>query len=145
MSGKSPKVAKIVGPYQYDGILRWPTSATAKKKSSRQKRKAHDKREKLTAKKKSPRQKRKAHRKKENLMAKKKSSRQKRKAHGKKEKLTAKKKSSRQKGKPHGKKLKSSRRKLKLMAGSLAVTCLGRVACRVLIIQRDIHYCSSSV
>ena len=76
----------------------------AKKKSSRQKSKAHDKKEKLTAKEQSSRQKSKAHGKKEKLKAKKKSSRQKRKAHGKKEKLTAKEKSSRQKRKAHGKK-----------------------------------------
>ena len=61
----------------------------AKKKSSRQKRKAHSKREKPMAKEKSSRQKRKAHGKKEKLTAKKKSSRQKRKAHGKKQKLVA--------------------------------------------------------
>ena len=83
-------------------VLRWPTSATAIKKSSRQKRKAHGKKEKLTEKKKSSRQKRKALGNKEKLTAKKKSSRQKRKALGKKEKLTAKEKISRQKRKARG-------------------------------------------
>ena len=70
--------------------LRWPTSATVMKKSSRPKRKAHGRKEKFTAKEKSSRQKRKAHGKREKLTEKEKSSRQKRKAHGKKEKLAAK-------------------------------------------------------
>ena len=83
-------------------VLRWPTSATAIKKSSQQKRKAHGKKEKLTEKKKSSRQKRKALGNKEKLTAKEKSSQKKRKAHGKRENLTAKKKSSRRKLKTRG-------------------------------------------
>ena len=84
-------------------FLWWPTSATAIKKSSWQKRKAHSKREKLMAKEKNSQQKRKAHSKREKLTAKKKSSRQKSKAHGKKEKLMAKKKNLWRKSKTHGK------------------------------------------
>ena len=71
---------------------------------------------------KSSRQKRKAHSKKEKLTAKEKSSRQKRKAHDKKEKLTAKKKSSWQKRKARSGSKNSWR-------VSLAVTRLWRVAC----------------
>ena len=151
-------------------ILRWPTSATAIKKSSRQKRKAHGKREKLTAKEKSSQQKRRAHSKKEKLTAKEKSSRQKRKAYGKKEKFTAKEKVSLQKRKAHDKKekltskahskkeklaaeVKISRRKLKSRSGSKnSWRCLwlslvfGELhAVYNQLIQRDIHYCSLSV
>ena len=105
---------------------------TAKKKSSRQKRKARGKKEKLTAKEKSSR-------KKEKLTVKKKSSRQKRKPHGKREKLTVKKKSSRQKRKARGGS-KNSWRGLWL---SLVFGVLHAVSNQF--IQRDIHNCSLSV
>ena len=107
-------------------VVRWPTSATAIKKSSRQKRKAHGNKEKLTAKKKSSRQKRKAHSKK-------------RKAHGKREKLTAKKKSSRQKRKARG----GSKNSWWGLWLSLVFGVLHAVYNQF--IQRDIHYCSLSV
>ena len=103
---------------KFELFLRWPTSATAIKKSSRQKRKAHGKKEKLTAKEKSSRQKRKAHGKKEKLTAKEKSSRQKRKAHGKREKLAA--------------EVKNSLRKLKTPGGVFG--CHSSLACCMLFI-----------
>ena len=59
--------------------LRWPTTVTAKEKTSRQKKKTHGKRKNLTAKRK-------------RLTAKEKTSQQKKKPHGKKKRLTAKEK-----------------------------------------------------
>ena len=117
---------------KFELFLRWPTSATAIKKSSRQKRKAYGKKEKLTAKEKSSRQKRKTHGKKEKLTAIEKSSRQ-------REKLTAKEKSSRRKLKTRGGS-KNSWRGLWL---SLVFGVLHAVYNQF--IQRDIHYCSLSV
>ena len=90
--------------------LGWPTTVTAKPKTSRQKpnnsrqnRKPHAKNKNLTAKPKTSRQKQKPHGKTENLTAKTKTSRQNRKPHGKNKNLTAKPKTSRLKRKPHGK------------------------------------------